>query len=329
MRSSQLSGVKRKSTFSEQPPQKRYKVNPFNYCHYNTNNDRPHHDNDSLYSTSESPALVLFSPQQTSEDDEDQDDDLEDDDDVDYYDMNHNIPYHDPHRIEYNPDIIQGLEFLIPHRSINPFYTPNDDANHEDHARSSCTELLSSCSVSPSLAFELNETEKMDKNINSMYVNHSMEKHEKDKEVREGGGPPPNGVIELLSDDDNNENDNEFMRYPHDSSKPVIITIGDIGRLRPLTYLNDSIIDFYLKYLYNELLTPPQRDDIYIFTQFFYTKLDKSLDDKNETARLKLSKWTNVNIFDKKLVIIPIHKALHWSLAIITNPGYDKALDEV
>eukprot|EP00483_Globobulimina_turgida_P012020 UN12042 len=37
---------------------------------------------------------------------------------------------------------------------------------------------------------------------------------------------------------------------------------------------------------------------------------------------LKLAKWTkNINIFDKKLLIIPINIALHWSLAIITNPG--------
>ena len=122
-----------------------------------------------------------------------------------------------------------------------------------------------------------------------------------------------------------NNKQTEFLRYPQNSPKPVIITIGDVGRLRPATYLNDSIIDFYLKYLYKERLNEQQRGDVHIFNQFFYTKLDSAINEKNESARLKLAKWTkNVNIFDKKLLIIPINSALHWSLAIITNPGYSK-----
>ena len=94
-----------------------------------------------------------------------------------------------------------------------------------------------------------------------------------------------------------------------------------------MTYLNDSIIDFYLKFVFRELLDDEQRDDVHIFNQFFFTKLDSAINEKNERARLKLSKWTkNVNIFDKKVLIIPINNALHWSLAIITNPGHSEPL---
>jgi len=115
----------------------------------------------------------------------------------------------------------------------------------------------------------------------------------------------------------------EFMRYPPKSPKPVIVTIGDIGRLRPETYLNDSLIDFYLKYVYEELLDEGQRAEVFCFNQFFFTKLDQAIDEKNEKLRLKLAKWTkSKNIFEHSLVIIPINISLHWSLCVMTNPGH-------
>merc|ERR1712228_480959 len=88
-----------------------------------------------------------------------------------------------------------------------------------------------------------------------------------------------------------------------------------------------SIIDFYLKYVFRELLNDEQRDNLHIFNQFFFTKLESAINEKNERARFKLSKWTkNVNIFEKKILIIPINRELHWSLAIITNPGHSEPL---
>ena len=105
-------------------------------------------------------------------------------------------------------------------------------------------------------------------------------------------------IMVINNDDDDNDIDmdihdswskqDEFMRYPQNSPKPVILTIGDIGRLRPMTYLNDSLIDFYLKYIYRELLSDSQRNDIHIFNKFFYTKLDSVINSENEKSRLKL-----------------------------------------
>lgn len=37
--------------------------------------------------------------------------------------------------------------------------------------------------------------------------------------------------------------------------------------------LNDVIIDFYIKYLCNAVLTPEQREKTYVFSCFFYKRL--------------------------------------------------------
>merc|ERR1712130_920619 len=65
-----------------------------------------------------------------------------------------------------------------------------------------------------------------------------------------------------------------------------------------------------------------QREDVFIFNQFFYTKLDQAIDEENERLRLRLAKWTKgKNIFDSKLILIPINISLHWSLCVILGPG--------
>lgn len=41
----------------------------------------------------------------------------------------------------------------------------------------------------------------------------------------------------------------------------------------------------------------------------------------------KVCKWTkNVDVFDMDYILIPIHDAAHWSLAIVCHPGADPSL---
>jgi len=94
------------------------------------------------------------------------------------------------------------------------------------------------------------------------------------------------------------------------------------------SYLNDVIIDFYLRYLHNEKLSPEQKAKTHIFSQFFYKRLTTMSKDKDQklTAAQKrhsrVASWTkNVNIFEKDFVIIPINEQSHWFLAIICYPN--------
>ncbi|XP_011202463.2 uncharacterized protein LOC105225617 isoform X1 [Bactrocera dorsalis] len=97
-------------------------------------------------------------------------------------------------------------------------------------------------------------------------------------------------------------------------------------------YLNDIIIDFYLKWVHNNVVPEAQRERAFIFSTFFYKRLttltrhhhnpDK---DVKQTAAQKrharVQNWTkNVNLFEKDFIIIPINEQSHWFLAIICFP---------
>lgn len=103
-----------------------------------------------------------------------------------------------------------------------------------------------------------------------------------------------------------------------------VITAKDYTSLAADVNLNDVIVDFYLKYLHQEVLTQAQSDKSHIFSHFFYkrlTQISNEADPKLNAAQkrhARVANWTrNVNIFEKDFVIIPIMEQSHWFLAII------------
>jgi sentrin-specific protease 7 len=109
----------------------------------------------------------------------------------------------------------------------------------------------------------------------------------------------------------------------------ITINTYDYMCLGSDNYLNDVIIDFYLKYIHTELIDDQQRAKSHIFSQFFYkrlTTMNKEKDNRNQTAAQKrharVSTWTkNVNLFEKDFIIVPINEQSHWFLAIICFPN--------
>ncbi|GFQ73587.1 hypothetical protein TNCT_533963 [Trichonephila clavata] len=112
----------------------------------------------------------------------------------------------------------------------------------------------------------------------------------------------------------------------------IAVTNEDLQCLNEGEFLNDAIIDFYLKYIFNEKLTPTQRDKTYIFSSFFYPRLTHKAerarpgDDTTKTVagrrHNQVKTWTrHVDIFSKDFIIIPVNQNVHWFLAIICYPG--------
>lgn len=108
----------------------------------------------------------------------------------------------------------------------------------------------------------------------------------------------------------------------------IQITTNDYLCLASDQYLNDVIIDFYLKYIQHEILSEDQKSRVHIFSQFFYKRLTTMTREKDQklTAAEKrwkrVASWTkNVNIFEKDFVIVPINEQSHWFLAIICFPS--------
>lgn len=80
-------------------------------------------------------------------------------------------------------------------------------------------------------------------------------------------------------------------------------------------YLNDTIINFYLKYMYRSLLNNKQQQQVHVFDSFFSEALDHI--DRERTLR-----WLRrINIFEKDYLLIPAIIDRHWFLMIVCFPN--------
>ena len=110
----------------------------------------------------------------------------------------------------------------------------------------------------------------------------------------------------------------------HEHRKCIMeIETKDYDKVLKDEYLNDTIIDFNLKYIYSSW--PSKfKDKIYIFTTFFWKKLIKIKGKNASKDDIKqLYRWTKhiKSFFNKDYIIIPKCVELHWELVIICFPG--------
>lgn len=121
-----------------------------------------------------------------------------------------------------------------------------------------------------------------------------------------------------LSREDKNK---VVLVYPdRDTIDSITITAGDLYRLGPNRYLNDNIIDFQFRYLFQQ--NPTYQKHFLYLTSHFYTKLTEV--SNFEDAYENVKRWTlKTDIFSKDAICIPINLDLHWSLAIILRPNHE------
>ncbi|KJA24049.1 hypothetical protein HYPSUDRAFT_39181 [Hypholoma sublateritium FD-334 SS-4] len=119
------------------------------------------------------------------------------------------------------------------------------------------------------------------------------------------------------------DQDKVILVYPQGVPGAVNITNGDLARLNPGEYLNDTLIEFGLKLWLKDLEAkqPELAAQVHIFNSFFYKKLNNK---KNDAAAFEtVRKWTSkFDIFQKKYIIVPINEHMHWYLAIIYEPEH-------
>ncbi|EYU18425.1 hypothetical protein MIMGU_mgv1a020521mg, partial [Erythranthe guttata] len=118
----------------------------------------------------------------------------------------------------------------------------------------------------------------------------------------------------------------EDIIYPDGDPDAVFLSKRDIELLQPRTFINDTIIDFYIKYLVTKI-KPGEQHRFHFFNTFFFQKLvnvnrDLYRDCEGRDVFGCVRKWTrNVNIFEKDYIFIPVNFSLHWSLIVICHPG--------
>ena len=139
--------------------------------------------------------------------------------------------------------------------------------------------------------------------------------------------PPDFGSPSLLT------NTTKYCQYPPNGNNCISITSQDYCCLEEKAFLNDTIIDFYLKWLQNLKMKTLNRERIHIFSTFFYKRLtmiqrkirNKTCNKRSnspEKRHERVKRWTKgVNIFEKDFVIIPINQHSHWFVAVICFPG--------
>lgn len=124
-----------------------------------------------------------------------------------------------------------------------------------------------------------------------------------------------------------------ILQYPPNSRGCITIFTNDFLDLKPGTYLNDAIIDFYLKYFALVHTSEDFQNRIHVFDSFFYRKLISpvveegnpdeatSKEDQNYRIYQRVEKWDEkVKLFEKDFIFVPINLHAHWFLAVICYP---------
>ncbi|ORY47021.1 cysteine proteinase, partial [Rhizoclosmatium globosum] len=133
--------------------------------------------------------------------------------------------------------------------------------------------------------------------------------------------PPPSSHEITGSPHSSNE---VILVYPSTGTNLVSLHQEDLNRLKEGEFLNDSLIEFYIRWTTNTYAANAQ--NFHIFNTFFY----QTLTTKDEGAKklviedtfMKVRRWTRkFNIFEKDFLIIPINERVHWYLAVIWKPG--------
>ncbi|XP_075050983.1 sentrin-specific protease 7 isoform X2 [Mixophyes fleayi] len=130
-----------------------------------------------------------------------------------------------------------------------------------------------------------------------------------------------------------------LLVYPPPPTKGGLgVTNEDLDCLEHGEFLNDVIIDFYLKYLMLEKFPKYFAEKCHIFSSFFYrclTRKDNVSNDNHsgmptaERRHHRVKTWTrHVDIFTKDFIFVPVNENSHWYLAVICFPWMEKAVYE-
>ncbi|CAK6979698.1 sentrin-specific protease 7b [Scomber scombrus] len=123
-----------------------------------------------------------------------------------------------------------------------------------------------------------------------------------------------------------------LIQYPAAPCKGrITVSREDLFCLNDGEFLNDVIIDFYLKFLLLEGVSDSVSSRSHVFSSFFYKQLSRrraageddvaSVPDRH-TRHQRVKTWTrHVDIFTKDFLFIPVNQEAHWFLVVVCFAG--------
>lgn len=127
-------------------------------------------------------------------------------------------------------------------------------------------------------------------------------------------GPVVAATIETSSSEDGSEAGATARAAATPLRDILTLQVLHYNRLDPEVYLNDTLIDFWMRWI----MRNGDNSMIHCFTTHFYTTLKEQGPEGVESWLTK----KGINVFEKKITFVPVNLTLHWSLAVIINPGH-------
>lgn len=120
------------------------------------------------------------------------------------------------------------------------------------------------------------------------------------------------------------------LAFPKIGKKKAIVEWTDLGRLDEGEFFNDTLIEFYLRYLQHQIETerPELAKKIHFFNTFFFKNLTHKGKGQRRSNYELVERWTHGDeIFTKDYVVVPINEDCHWYVVIICNlPNLNRQL---
>ncbi|KAJ2234746.1 hypothetical protein H4R99_001142 [Coemansia sp. RSA 1722] len=89
------------------------------------------------------------------------------------------------------------------------------------------------------------------------------------------------------------------------------VTTHDMSTLKPGTWLNDEVINFYMQLIINRAEKRGDLPRVHAFNTFFYSTL-------RDSGYARVRRWTRrIKLFEKDLVVVPVHLGVHWCCATV------------
>ncbi|KAF1962497.1 hypothetical protein CC80DRAFT_499866 [Byssothecium circinans] len=98
-----------------------------------------------------------------------------------------------------------------------------------------------------------------------------------------------------------------------------VVDFEDLFKLDEEQCLNDSLIEFYMIYLFDQYKVDAER--VYFFNTHFFTTLTRKVaGQKGAINYAGVARWTaKEDLFHYDYIVVPINQEFHWYLAIICN----------